>query len=252
MKLFIVICFFSNIIFANTVFEPNKVPNIDYLKKLNQVSELELEAYSKNRIFLMYAYDKIKVGNKENIKCNKLSNKFNLNKFKIFNNSMKKYNLKFLQEINMNYVIFCENLTINDILTAGIPNPAVSTLILDFAFDDKFFERAIHHEIFHMIQSNYDVDDLNTEWKMQNATNFTYAGCSTCTKNFDLSLKEENNGFITKYSQASASEDQAEVFSVWMTNKVVFYSAIRNDEILKKKIKILENFLTKINFIRND
>ena len=107
----------------------------------------------------MYAYDKIKVGKNENIKCNKLSNKFNINKFNIFNNSMKKYNLNFLQKINMNYVIFCEHLTINDILTAGIPNPTVSTLILDSAFDDKFFERAIHHEIFHMIQANYDVDD---------------------------------------------------------------------------------------------
>ena len=82
MKLFIVIFFFSNIIFANTVFEPNKVPNIDYLKKLNQVSEFELETYAKNRIFLMYAYDKIKVGKNENIKCNKLSNKFNLNKIR--------------------------------------------------------------------------------------------------------------------------------------------------------------------------
>ena len=252
MKLFIVIFFLSKIIYANTVFEPNKVPNIDYLKKLNQVSALELEAYSKNRIFLMYAYDNIKIGERENIKCNKLSSKFNLNKFNIFNNSMQKYNFQFLQKINMNYIIFCENLTINDILTAGIPNPSVSTLILDFVFDDEFFERAIHHEIFHMIQSNYDVDDLNAEWKMQNSTNFTYAGCSTCAKNFDLSLMEENNGFITKYSQASASEDQAEVFSVWMTNKVVFYSAISNDEILKKKINILENFLTKINFFRND
>ena len=109
----------------------------------------------------MYAYDNIKVGEKENIKCNKLRNKLNLNKFNIFNNSMQKYNLQFLQKINMNYIIFCENLTINDILTAGIPNPSVSTLILDFVFDDKFFERAIHHEIFKMIQSNYDVDYLN-------------------------------------------------------------------------------------------
>ena len=80
MKLFIVIFFLSKIIYANTVFEPNKVPNIDYLKKLNQVSELELEAYSKNRIFLMYAYDNIKVGERVNIKCNKLSNNLNLNK----------------------------------------------------------------------------------------------------------------------------------------------------------------------------
>ena len=200
----------------------------------------------------MYAYDNIKVGEKENIKCNKLRNKLNLNKFNIFNNSMQKYNLQFLQKINMNYIIFCENLTINDILTAGIPNPSVSTLILDFVFDDKFFERAIHHEIFHMIQSNYDVDYLNSEWKTQNATDFTYAGCSTCARNFDLNLMNENIGFITKYSQASANEDQAEVFSVWMTNKVVFYSAISNDEILKKKINILENFLTKISFIRND
>ena len=66
----------------------------------------------------MYAYDNIKVGEKENIKCNKLRNKLNLNKFNIFNNSMQKYNLQFLQKINMNYIIFCENLTINDILTA--------------------------------------------------------------------------------------------------------------------------------------
>ena len=55
------------------------LPNIDYLKNLNQVSEFELETYAKNRIFLMYAYDKIKVGKNENIQCNKLSNKFNLN-----------------------------------------------------------------------------------------------------------------------------------------------------------------------------
>ena len=104
MKLFIVIFFLSKIIYANTVFEPNKVPNIDYLKKLNQVSELELESYSKNRIFLMYAYDNIRMGERENIKCDKLSSKFNLNKFNIFNNSMQKYNFQFLQKINMNYI----------------------------------------------------------------------------------------------------------------------------------------------------
>lgn len=251
-KLFIIILCFCKIIYANTIFEPNKLPNIDYLQNLNQFNKIDFQNYSDNRIFLMYAYNKIRAGKNDNIKCNKLNIKFDLNKFKIFETSIQKYDFNFLQKINLNYIVFCNNLIINNILAAGFANSEVSTLILNLSIDKNYLERVIHHEIFHMIQSAYQINDFNREWIKQNVPNFNYAGCSSCNVIYDTNFINENSGFLTEYSKSSFSEDQAEVFSFWMLNRNIIHSIIENDKILNKKVVILENFLNKIKFKKND
>ena len=45
----------------------------------------------------------------------------------------------------------CKNLSISELYTAGIPDNIMKTLILDIKFNEDYFERVIHHEIFHII-----------------------------------------------------------------------------------------------------
>ena len=49
----------------------------------------------------------------------------------------------------------CENLSISELYTAGIPDNIMKTLILDIKFDENYFERVIHHEVFHIIYLQY-------------------------------------------------------------------------------------------------
>ena len=137
----------------------------------------------------------------------------------------------------------CENLSIAEINTAGIPNNKTRTLILDIKFNKKHFERAIHHELFHIINDNFKNLFNENIWKNFNKKNFSYSKCSTCNNNWNLELLNNNSGFITEYSKSTASEDMAEVFS-----HLIFYQDEMNieDPIIKKKILFIKKNILKI------
>ena len=121
------------------------------------------------------------------------------------------------------------------ILIHGIPDINKRTLILDINFNKKYFERMIHHELFHMIQnSNINKFD-EKKWISFNEINFNYAECSTCTDNINLDLYKKTNGFLTEYSKSIPSEDMAEIFSFLMTNKSEVEAKTSDDKFYKKK-----------------
>ena len=70
---------------------------------------------------------------------------------------------------------------------------------------------------------------------------------STCTYKLGLDTYSINKGFFTEYSQSTASEDMAEVFSHLM----IGVNLNDPDPILRKKIQFIKNNLLKIdqNFI---
>ena len=142
----------------------------------------------------------------------------------------------------------CENLSISEINTAGIPDNVMKTLILDIMFDEKYFERVIHHEVFHIINDQYlDLFD-KIHWNKLNPPNFKYAKCSTCSEKLGLNTYKETNGFFTEYSKSTASEDMAEVYSHLIYLKPEEIKKIRSaDMILDKKISFIENKVEIIN-----
>ena len=123
----------------------------------------------------------------------------------------------------------------------------MKTLILDIKFDEKYFERVIHHEVFHIINDSYKEIFDEKVWSDFNVKNFRYAECSTCTDKVGLDTYKKTEGFFTEYSRSTASEDMAEVFSHLMIGS----SSNNNDPILKKKMQFIKNNLLKIdkNFI---
>ena len=141
----------------------------------------------------------------------------------------------------------CEDLSISNINTAGIPDHMMKTLILDIKFNENYFERVIHHEVFHIINDSFKEVFNEKVWSNFNVKEFEYAECSTCTDKLGLDTYSNTRGFFTEYSQSTASEDMAEVFSHLM----IGVNLSSPDPILKKKIQFIKSNLLKIdpNFI---
>ena len=239
MKLIITILLFINIYssaYSNTIYYLTKIPNLE-------VHDLT----SPNGIKYLKAKKSFKVGIVENnVQCDVASEKDIKNKFKIIKQNFDRYEKNFLEKINLRYVVLCENLKVSNIKTAGVPNHKVKTLIIDIKSDPRYFERSIHHELFHMADDSYDNLFSYDKWEKFNILDFQYAECSTCSNRSDLSLIKDSNGFITEYSMSTASEDMAEVFSFMMTNMDNLSIISQNDSILNNKINFIISEIQKI------
>ena len=142
----------------------------------------------------------------------------------------------------------CENLSISGINTAGIPDNIMKTLILDIKFNKDYFERVIHHEVFHIISLQYRKIFSEEEWIKFNDSEFRYAECSTCTKKIGLEKYKKTKGFFSEYSKSTALEDMAEVYSHMIYLKKYEIDQIRKlDSILNNKISYIENKIKQIN-----
>ena len=239
MKLFkfILVCLFlfSNA-YANTIYELIKIPNLEIYN-----------IKTKNKLRYLYAKQPFTIGIDNNINCFNSTKQDLKQKYKIIEKNLNRYPESFLKKVNLKYIVLCEDLSISGIGTAGIPDNLMKTLIVDIKFNEKYFERVLHHEVFHIINDSYkEIFDENI-WSSFNPTEFNYAECSTCTKKIGLDTYLKPNGFITEYSRSTASEDMAEVFSHLM------YGNLPDtvDPILKKKIEFIKKGLLKIdeNFV---
>ena len=221
---------------ADTIFNLIKIPNLEIY-----------EINTSNKLRYLYAKRPFTIGVDNNINCYNSEKKVLDKKYKIIKENLDRYDQKFLKKINLKYIVLCEDLSISKINTAGIPDNIMKTLILDVKFNERHFERVIHHEVFHVINDSYKEIFNEKVWANFNVEEFKYAECSTCTDKLGLDTYSNTNGFFTEYSQSTASEDMAEVFSHLMIR-----SDLKNiDPILEQKIQFIKTSLLKIdqNFI---
>ncbi len=221
---------------ADTIYNLIKIPNLE-------IYEID----TSNKLRYLYAKQPFTIGVDNNINCFNSEKKVLDEKYELIQKNLNKYNQKFLKKINLKYIVLCEDLSISNINTAGIPDNVMKTLILDIKFDEKYFERVIHHEVFHIINDSFKEIFDEKVWSNFNVKNFKYAECSTCTDKLGLDTYSNSEGFFTEYSQSTASEDMAEVFSHLM----IGLDLNNNDPILNKKIQFIKTNLLKIdeNFV---
>ena len=225
----------TNSLNANEINYLLNIPNLE-IYKLNNTNGLKYLSAKKN----------FKIGINNNITCDKASKENLKKKFPLIKNNLEIYKSKFLKKINLRFVVLCENLFISNINTAGIPDHEKRTLILDLNFNKKYFERVIHHEVFHIIHDSYKKIFDEKVWSSFNNKEFQYAECSTCSDRLGLDLYYETNGFLTEYSKSIPSEDMAEVYSFLMTNKINIKNKSEKDSILSNKVKFIEYGINKI------
>ena len=221
---------------ADTIYNLIKIPNLEIYN-----------IKTPNKLRYLYAKQPFTIGVDNNINCYNSKKKTLDKKYKVIQKNLNKYDQVFLKKINLKYIVLCEDLSISNINTAGIPDNVMKTLILDIKFNEKYFERVIHHEVFHIINDSYKDIFNESTWSSFNLTDFKYAECSTCTNKLGLETYNNTKGFFSEYSQSTASEDMAEVFSHLMIGT----NLNNKDPILEKKINFIKKNLLKIdpNFI---
>ena len=221
---------------ADTIYNLIKIPNLEIY-----------DIKTPNKLRYLYAKKPFTLGVEKNIKCYNSKKSILNQKYEIIKKNLNRYDQDFLKKINLKYIVMCEDLSISNINTAGIPDNIMKTLILDVKFNENYFERVIHHEVFHIINDTFKELFDEKVWSNFNVKEFQYAECSTCTDKLGLDTYTKTNGFFTEYSQSTVSEDMAEVFSHLM----IGLNLDNPDPILKKKIQFIKNNLIKIdqNFI---
>ena len=225
----------TNSLNANEINYLLNIPNLE-IYKLNNANGLKYLSAKKN----------FKIGINNNITCDKTSKESLKKNFPLIKKNLEIYKSEFLKKINLRFIVLCENLFISKINTAGIPDHKKRTLILDLKFNEKYFERVIHHEVFHIIHDSYKKIFDEKVWSSFNNKEFQYAECSTCSDRLGLDLYYETNGFLTEYSKSIPSEDMAEVYSFLMTNKINIKNKSEKDSILSNKVKFIEYGINKI------
>mgnify|MGYP001164331474 FL=1 len=221
---------------ADTIYNLIKIPNLEIY-----------DIKTPNKLRYLYAKQPFTIGVDNNINCYDSKKEILDQKYQIIQKNLNRYNQKFLKKINLKYIVLCEDLSISRINTAGIPDNIMKTLILDVKFNENYFERVIHHEVFHVINDSFKQLFNEEIWSNFNIKEFKYAECSTCTDKLGLDTYADTKGFFSEYSQSTASEDMAEVFSHLMMG----VSLNNFDPILEKKINFIKNTIQKIdeNFI---
>ena len=236
LKIILSILIFISPANANTILYLIKIPNL----------EIHSDK-SANGIKYLKAIKPFDVGIRDNnVSCFNSSEENIEKKMSLIEKNLNRYSSIFLKKINLKYIVLCENLTVSQISTAGVPNPKTKTLLIDIKFSEKNFERVLHHEVFHMINETHKKKFFYEKWKNFNNSEFKYAECSTCSDRLGLSLLKENKGFVTEYSMSTPSEDMAEVFSFIMTNKEKIEDKALMDPILNKKILFIKKNILKI------
>ena len=221
---------------ADTIYNLIKIPNLEIY-----------DIKTPNKLRYLYAKQPFTIGVDNNINCYDSKKEILDQKYQIIQKNLNRYNQKFLKKINLKYIVLCEDLSISRINTAGIPDNIMKTLILDVKFNENYFERVIHHEVFHVINDSFKQLFNEEIWSNFNIKEFKYAECSTCTDKLGLDTYTDTKGFFSEYSQSTASEDMAEVFSHLMMG----VNLNNFDPILEKKINLIKNTIQKIdeNFI---
>ena len=195
---------------ANAIYNLIGIPNLEIY-----------EINTPNKLKYFKASRPFRLGVLKNITCSNPDQETLKNKYKIISKNLGRYSNKFLKKINLKYIVLCENLSISEINAAGIPDNAMRTLILDIKFNKNYFERVIHHEVFHIINDSFKEIFDNEEWNGLNEKSFNYTKCSTCSNKTGLYIYKKTNGFLTEYSKSTASEDMAEIFSHLVIHKKV-------------------------------
>jgi len=235
IRLIIIYLFISTQLQADTIYNLIKIPNLE-------IYEID----KSNKLRYLYAKQPFTIGVDNNINCYNSEKKHLDQKYNIIQRNLNKYDQEFLKKINLKYIVLCQKLSISGILTAGIPDHKMKTLIIDIKFNSKHFERVIHHEVFHIINDGYkDYFDEN-EWSKLNDVSFKYTACSTCSDKTGLYVYKEFNGFFTEYSKSTASEDMAEVYSHIVSHKDIVEFKTNKDPILKKKVEFIKKNILKI------
>ena len=222
--------------------------------------KMEIDSYisSLNELYginVLYGEDTINYANKVDATVETDLNIVN-NNVKVLFHTLEKYPRGMFDVfINKEYkmdVILLDSFTNNNLALASKNN--LKEIKLYVSNTDKF-ERAVHHELFHIFE--YYMADKNKyvfeQWKNLNPSIFKYQSDVLKLDNNYVYLKDSNTDnwyFVTKYAKTSEKEDRAETFAeLMMLQKKPEY--LESNTNIKKKADNIMSEMSKYLNVKN-
>ena len=222
--------------------------------------KMEIDSYisSLNELYginVLYGEDTINYANKVDATVETDINIVN-NNVKVLFHTLEKYPRGMFDGFkNKEYkmdVILLDSFTNNNLALASKNN--LKEIKLYVSNTDKF-ERAVHHELFHIFE--YYMADKNKyvfeQWKNLNPSIFKYQSDVLKLDNNYVYLKDSNTDnwyFVTKYAKTSEKEDRAETFAeLMMLQKKPEY--LESNTNIKKKADNIMSEMSKYLNVKN-
>ena len=222
--------------------------------------KMEIDSYisSLNELYginVLYGEDTINYANKVDATVETDLNIVN-NNVKVLFHTLEKYPIGMFDGFkNKEYkmdVILLDSFTNNNLALASKNN--LKEIKLYVSNTDKF-ERAVHHELFHIFE--YYMADKNKyvfeQWKNLNPSIFKYQSDVLKLDNNYVYLKDSNTDnwyFVTKYAKTSEKEDRAETFAeLMMLQKKPEY--LESNTNIKKKADNIMSEMSKYLNVKN-
>ncbi len=221
---------------ADQILELVKIPNLS-LHKLENKNSLAYLKPTKD-FFVGSSF--------KNVSCKKnISQNFN-EKYLEAQRGFDSYNDDFFRKIKLKYIVLCGDLKIAGIPALGFANPEMKTLILNTNSKNLNFIRVLHHEVFHIIEHNFNKYFSTIYWSSLNSKEFKYSACSTCSNTYSLEKIHNSEGFVSEYAKSTLSEDMAETFSFMMSDNTLVLNMISKDKILDRKVKTIKKIVKNV------
>ena len=193
--------------------------------------------------------------NKNDFTCTKSKSSFR-SILSVLKNEIEIYPISFLKNSGLKYVMICEKIIDKGVMPIGMApghfdqSPGVFYINVDEINSQQEKDRngiikhVFHHEFYHIIDASLTKVYLDDKWNNLNLQK--YSDDLLVDRNrIDNSVK----GYISKYARNSAAEDKAELFAFMISQHKNFKKTLVDDEILRKKSKLM---ITRLKSISKD
>ena len=159
------------------------------------------------------------------------------------------YPLALVKRSQMKRVVLCINLAFAGQRRNAIPDFEHNTLYLEVSrgsYSKSYLRKVIHHEFFHIVDYRDDGSlDKDERWSSLNPSSFKYGsgGINAQDMLFSSILTDKYPGFLNYYSTTGVEEDKAEVFANLIVDNAYVENKIKNDAVLRVKVKMMQQLL---------
>jgi hypothetical protein len=154
-----------------------------------------------------------------------------------------------VKRCNLKQVVLCKKLTVYGQPRAAAPDVANGVLYLDVApsywRNEEYLCSVLHHDFFHMI--DYESTKwraTDDRWTSLNPDGFRYRNGGASDQSFwSGTLTDLYPGFLNHYSTTNVIEDKAEVFANLITHLPYVERRMRDDAVVRAKVRLLKERL---------
>lgn len=157
----------------------------------------------------------------------------------------------FVTESRLKRIVLCDGLTFAGQRRNAVPDFEHDTLYLDVSrgsYNKAYLRKVLHHEFFHIIDYRDDGSVYEDQgWSSLNPLTFRYGSGGTNAQDQEDSsiLTDKIPGFLNYYSTTGVEEDKAEVFANLIVAPAYVKNRMKNDAVLRAKVKMMKELLRK-------